>query len=69
MWLHHTFAVEELIPVLQQFTVQRFAITALWPERRRGSPNAKAFIAFLVELFPATPSWKDEVNKTSASVG
>jgi len=47
----------ELVPVLPQFTVERFAITALWPESRRGSPNVKAFTAFLLELFPATPPW------------
>jgi DNA-binding transcriptional LysR family regulator len=57
----------ELIPVLPQFTVERFAITALWPESRRGSPNVKAFIAFLIELFPSTPPWDDVVNKAAAA--
>ncbi|MDU9036262.1 LysR family transcriptional regulator [Pseudomonas corrugata] len=53
----------ELIPVLPQFTAERFSITALWPESRRGSPNVKAFIAFLLELFPATPAWDEAVNE------
>ncbi|MEQ7918426.1 LysR substrate-binding domain-containing protein [Xanthomonas sp. WHRI 1810A] len=57
----------ELIPVLPQFTVERFAITALWPESRRGSPNVKAIIAFLIELFPAVPPWEDEVNRAVAA--
>ncbi len=57
----------ELIPVLPQFTVERFTITALWPESRRGSPNVKAFIAFLIELFPSTPPWDDAVNKVAAA--
>jgi DNA-binding transcriptional LysR family regulator len=58
----------ELIPVLAQFTVERFAITALWPESRRGSPNVKAFIAFLIELFPFIPPWDDVVNKAAAAI-
>jgi DNA-binding transcriptional LysR family regulator len=53
----------ELVPVLPQFTVERFAITALWPESRRGSPNVKAFIAFLIELFPSTPPWDEVINQ------
>ncbi len=57
----------ELIPVLPQFTAERFSITALWPESRRGSPNVKAFIAFLLELFPATPAWDEAVNEASAA--
>lgn len=44
----------ELVPVLTQFAVERSAITALWPESRRGSPNVKAFLAFLSEIFPST---------------
>jgi len=57
----------ELVPVLPQFTVERFAITALWPESRRGSPNVKAFIAFLTDLFPATPPWDDVINRVAAA--
>jgi hypothetical protein len=42
---------------------ERFAITALWPESRRSSPNVKAFIAFLIELFPSTPPWDEVINQ------
>ncbi|WP_256586946.1 LysR family transcriptional regulator [Pseudomonas sp. GW456-12-1-14-TSB6] len=55
----------ELVPILPQFTVERFSITALWPESRRGSPNVKAFIAYLVELFPPTPPWDELIKKPS----
>jgi DNA-binding transcriptional LysR family regulator len=41
-----------LLPVLAEFAVNRSAITAVWPESRRGSPNVKAFVAFLDEVFP-----------------
>ncbi|NKI92210.1 LysR family transcriptional regulator [Rhizobacter sp. SG703] len=41
-----------LVPVLGEFSVDRSAITAVWPESRRGSPNVKAFISFLEEVFP-----------------
>lgn len=47
----------ELVPVFPEFMVDRFAITALWPESRRGSPNVKAFLEFLVELFPTPTVW------------
>lgn len=53
----------ELVPLLPQFTVERFTITALWPESRRGSPNVKAFVAFLSELFPALTPWDETVSK------
>lgn len=55
----------ELVPVLPQFTVERFAITALWPDSRRGSPNVKAFVAFLIELFPSSTPWDEAVNKAT----
>lgn len=47
----------ELVPVLARFAVDHFAITALWPESRRGNPNVKAFAAFLRELFPSPTPW------------
>ncbi|MGN8342652.1 LysR family transcriptional regulator [Pseudomonas sp. SMV71] len=56
----------ELVPILPQFTAERFVITALWPQSRRGSPNVKAFIAFLIELFPATPPWEEVVSQVLA---
>ena len=46
-----------LMPVLQEFAVERSMITALWPESRRGSPNVKAFLAFLGEVFPSPAPW------------
>jgi len=41
-----------LVPVLGAFSVDGAPITAVWPESRRASPNVKAFIAFLGEVFP-----------------
>ncbi|MBI1692067.1 LysR family transcriptional regulator [Methylorubrum sp. DB1722] len=46
-----------LVPVLQEFAVERSVITALWPESRRGNPNVKAFLAFLGEVFPSPAPW------------
>jgi DNA-binding transcriptional LysR family regulator len=46
----------ELVPLLSEFLRPRSSITALWPESRRGSPNVKAFIAHLSDVFaPPTP--------------
>lgn len=56
----------QLVPILPQFTVERFMITALWPESRRGSPNVKAFVAFLSELFPSETPWDEAVKMASA---
>jgi DNA-binding transcriptional LysR family regulator len=47
----------ELVPILAAYAVERSSITALWPESRRASPNVKAFLAFLSEVFPPTPPW------------
>ena len=47
----------DLVPVLTRYAVERSAVTALWPESRRSSPNVKAFLAFLTEIFPARPPW------------
>ncbi|MGE7991719.1 LysR substrate-binding domain-containing protein [Pseudomonas sp. NPDC089554] len=55
----------ELVPVLPQFSVERFPITALWPESRRGSPNVKAFVQFLGELFPSPAPWDQVVKQAS----
>lgn len=44
-----------LAPVLGEFSVDRSTITAVWPESRRGSPNVKAFLAFLEEVFVPAP--------------
>jgi DNA-binding transcriptional LysR family regulator len=55
----------ELVAVFPQYTVDRFPITALWPESRRGSPNVKAFIEFLIELFPNPTAWDAAVQTTN----
>ena len=46
-----------LVPVLHAFSVDGPPITAVWPESRRASPNVKAFIAFLAEVFPSPAPW------------
>jgi hypothetical protein len=46
-----------LEPVLTGFTAHLSDLNALWPECRNRSPNVKAFLAFLVEKFAATPAW------------
>lgn len=43
-----------LVPVLREFAVTRSNVTALWPESRRGSPNIRAFLAFLDKVFPSS---------------
>ena len=59
----------ELVPVLPQFTLERFPITALWPESRRGSPNVKAFVQFLGELFPSPTPWDQAVAEAASNSG
>ncbi|MGJ7492891.1 LysR substrate-binding domain-containing protein [Variovorax sp. ZT4R33] len=46
-----------LVPVLAEFSVDGATITAVWPESRRASPNVKAFISFLEEVFPSPAPW------------
>jgi DNA-binding transcriptional LysR family regulator len=46
-----------LVPILPELAVERFSITAFWPESRRGNPNVKAFVHFLREIFPAPTPW------------
>jgi DNA-binding transcriptional LysR family regulator len=55
----------ELAPVLSEFAVDRSAVTALWPESRRGSPNVRTFVAFLSELFPSPAPWDVLVAQAS----
>lgn len=55
-----------LVPVLREFAVDRSAITALWPESRRGSPNVKAFMAFLGEIFPSPTPWDSLIELSGA---
>ncbi|HZF84717.1 MAG TPA: hypothetical protein VE084_14515 [Burkholderiaceae bacterium] len=40
-----------LVPVLGEFAVDGAPIAAVWPESRRASPNARAFIDYLAEVF------------------
>jgi DNA-binding transcriptional LysR family regulator len=47
----------ELSPVLPELTIERFDIYALWPQSRRGSPNVKAFLSFLADVFPNPTPW------------
>ncbi|GJD93001.1 LysR family transcriptional regulator [Methylobacterium iners] len=51
-----------LVPLLQEFAVERSVITALWPESRRGNPNARAFLAFLGEVFPSPAPWDEIIH-------
>ncbi|WP_368518884.1 LysR substrate-binding domain-containing protein [Rhizobium sp.] len=39
-----------LVPVLEDYAVDRHNITALWPESRRSNPAVRAFLDTLVEL-------------------
>lgn len=41
----------ELIPVLGEYACDNATISAVWPESRRSSPNVKAFVDFLGEIF------------------
>jgi DNA-binding transcriptional LysR family regulator len=50
-----------LTPVLREFATERSVITALWPESRRGSPNVKAFLALLDEIFPSPAPWDNAI--------
>jgi len=54
----------ELVPILTEFAVERFAITALWPESRRASPNVRAFLEFLTEVFPSPAPWDSHSSPT-----
>lgn len=56
-----------LVPVLPELAVERFAVSAVWPESRRGSPNVKAFIAFLLEIFPDPAPWDVIVTQAAAA--
>jgi DNA-binding transcriptional LysR family regulator len=56
----------ELVPILTDFEVEHFNITALWPDSRRGNPNVKAFTAFLRELFPTPLPWDAVVSEAAA---
>lgn len=46
-----------LIPVLPELSGARHTIAAMWQESRRGSPNIKAFVEFLLDVFPSPAPW------------
>jgi DNA-binding transcriptional LysR family regulator len=58
-----------LVPLMAQYAVNRSNITALWPESRRASPNVKAFLALLEEVFAAPPPWDVLVDGFGAQAG
>jgi DNA-binding transcriptional LysR family regulator len=55
-----------LVPVLNEFSVDRSTITAVWPESRRASPNVKAFVSFLAEVFPSPSPWDATIAAAAA---
>lgn len=59
----------ELVPILHQFWAQRHAITALWSDNRRKSPNVKAFVEYLVELFPNPTPWDKALFDRATQTG
>lgn len=42
-----------LLPLLVEYAVDGAPITAVWPGNRHASPNLKAFLSFLEEVFPS----------------
>lgn len=57
---------DDLAPVLGEFAFEPASITALWPESRRGSPNVRAFVALLTELFLTSTPWDVVIEGGSA---
>jgi DNA-binding transcriptional LysR family regulator len=55
-----------LVPVLNEFSVDRSIITAVWPESRRASPNVTAFVSFLAEVFPSPAPWDATIASAAA---
>lgn len=53
----------ELIPLLDEYAFDSSVISAVWPESRRSSPNVKAFVAFLTEIFDAELYEKKSVRR------
>jgi DNA-binding transcriptional LysR family regulator len=52
-----------LVPVLPELAVERFVVTAMWQESRRGNPNVKAFVEFLLEIFPSPAPWDTIISQ------
>jgi DNA-binding transcriptional LysR family regulator len=55
----------ELVPVLYEFAYDRFPLTALWPESRRGNPGVKAFAGFLADIFPVPAPWDVQIEQVA----
>ena len=55
-------ARRELVPILTRFASQRYSIVALWPDSRRASPNVRAFLVFLAEIFTSPTPWDQLVT-------
>ncbi|MHC2088899.1 hypothetical protein [Methylobacterium sp. CM6244] len=55
-----------ILIVEDDHAVDRHAITALWPESRRGNPHVKAFLGFLREIFPTPTPWDVTVANRAA---
>lgn len=60
-------AAGRLVPVLSAFSLRHSEITALWPHSRRSSPNVRAFVDFLAELFPPDPPWETVFKRAAAA--
>ncbi|MGK6324756.1 LysR substrate-binding domain-containing protein [Sphingomonas sp. DT-51] len=56
----------EIVPVLAKHAVDLFDVTALWPQSRRASPNVRAFLAFIEELFRNPTPWDAAVQDAAA---
>ncbi|APR82533.1 Transcriptional regulator, LysR family protein [Minicystis rosea] len=52
-----------VVPVLRGFVRPRSTMTALWPETRRNNPAVKAFVKYLIELFPSPTPWDALVER------
>ena len=48
----------EVVPILSDFAIERSNVSVLWAKNRRNSPNVKAFLSFLTEIFPEVPPWE-----------
>lgn len=46
----------ELVPVLREYACDNSIISAVWPQSRRSSPNVRAFVAFIIEVFSRSNS-------------
>lgn len=59
----------EIVPILRGFVGPRSTFTALWPEARRHNPAVKAFVKYVVELFPSPTPWDALIEGAPPSRG